>query len=103
MKDDDAYRQIASILDGDPTIGRKTLSELTGYSEKVCRKRKQWYIESEIAKQNSKPLPPVNTNPDVTTYAILNDTHIPFQHNPALTIFNTIARLVNPDVFLVGS
>ena len=48
------------------------------------------------------PFPPLSTNPGVKTYLVMNDHHIPFQHNECLKIVHTVASLAKVDFIILN-
>lgn len=103
LNNDQAYHEISAYLNKDPSLGRCQLSKLTGYSDKICRLRKKKWIEqnSRFSPTNYK-FPPLSSNPGVKTILVINDLHIPFQHNQALKIVHTVASLCDPNVIILN-
>ena len=93
--EDALYLKIKELLTQNSKLGRVTLAEVTGGSERECRTRKDWFLRdgggSSI--RTIQPLPPLSTSPIVEVGLVCNDQHIPFQHNAALRIVHTVATL----------
>ena len=97
--EDAAYAAVAKLLAVNPTLGRRELENLTGYTEGVCRTRIKRFREKHSAFQHlNKPFPPLSSNPTVRTMLVMNDHHIPFQYNAALKLVHTVAKLAKVDV-----